>query len=76
MLGTVKSAVSKDYEVLPSLSIEKLKEFIGNLDKIGMVSKIINQTLYPKKTVVKEEILLSIAPIDVAIASWIIHAVN
>ncbi|NLC96272.1 MAG: hypothetical protein GX675_01680 [Erysipelotrichaceae bacterium] len=76
ILETFKNAFSKDYEVLPSLSIEKLKEFIGNLDKIGMVSKIINQTLYPKKTVVKEEILLSIAPIDVAIASWIIHAVN
>jgi hypothetical protein len=62
--------------MLPSLSIEKLKEYLDGFDRIGIISKIINQMLYPNKTIIGEDILLSFDPINYVIAKWIIYLVQ
>ena len=76
VLETFKDSFNEDYEMLPSLSIDKLKEYLDGFDRVGIISKIINQMLYPDKTIIGEDILLSFDPINYVIAKWIIYLVQ
>lgn len=76
ILETFKISFSKDYEVLPSLSIDKFREYFDGFDRVGIISKIINQKLYPNKVIIGEDILLSVDPINYAVAQWIIDLVK
>lgn len=72
ILNTFKKGFDKEYEILPSLNIDKIKEFFDDLNRVGMISKVINQILYDEKRIMSDDIIYMFNPIDVVIANWII----
>ncbi|MCI6272183.1 MAG: patatin-like phospholipase family protein [Erysipelotrichaceae bacterium] len=72
ILDTFKKGFDKEYEILPSLNIDKIKEFFDDLNRVGMISKVINQILYDEKRIMSDDIIYMLNPIDVVIANWII----
>lgn len=72
ILDTFKKGFDKEYEILPSLNIDKIKEFFDDLNRVGMISKVINQILYDEKRIMSDDIIYMFNPIDVVIANWII----
>ena len=75
ILETFKNAFSEDFNLI-NISAEKINEVFNSFDRVGIISKIINQILYPEKAFVSIDLLLSVDPLVVAMAYWIIDMVK
>ncbi len=76
IMNTFEEAFNENYEIIPKLYLSNIKDFVNDLDRVGRITKIINQIIYPKKRIVSDELIYFFNPVDIVLAHWIIMLRN
>lgn len=76
ILTEFEDAFCEDYDILPNFTVKKIKAFFQDLNRIGILSRMIAQILFSKKRIINDNLLYLVNPMDIVVAHFIVDMYN